>query len=83
MAKPYQIDKILHVIHSDFVKIAVDQHGTRPLQKLLTKMCPLTHERSKMLSMAIRNSILELSVNIHGNHVVQACLEIFTRDEDK
>jgi uncharacterized membrane-anchored protein YjiN (DUF445 family) len=33
--------------------------------------------------MAIRNNIFELSVNIHGNHVVQSCLDIFTREEDK
>jgi hypothetical protein len=31
IAKPQQIDRILQVIASDFVKIAMDSHGTRPL----------------------------------------------------
>lgn len=83
VAKPPQIDKILTVIQHDFVKIAMDQHGTRPLQKLLDNLYPLSTERSLMLSLAIRNNIYELSVNIHGNHVVQTCLEILTKDEHK
>ena len=61
----------------------MDPHGTRPLQKLLDNICPLSHESSLRLSKAIRNSIYELSVNIHGNHVVQTCLEILTVDEHK
>jgi hypothetical protein len=61
----------------------MDQHGTRPLQKLLENLYPLTLERSQILSQAIQNSIYELSVNIHGNHVVQTCLEILTKEEHK
>lgn len=40
-------------IQQDFVKIAMDQHGTRPLQKLLDNLYPLSIERSLMLSQAI------------------------------
>jgi len=63
--------------------IAMDPHGTRALQKLIDTICPLNDESSLRLSKAIRNSIYELSVNIHGNHVVQKCLEILTLDEHK
>jgi len=31
----------------------------------------------------IKDNIYELSVNIHGNHVVQTCLDILTKDEHK
>jgi hypothetical protein len=65
------------------VKIAMEQHGTRPLQKLLEKLYPLTPERSLTLSNAIKDNIYELSINIHGNHVVQTCLEIMTSDSHK
>ena len=61
----------------------MDQHGTRPLQKLLDNIHPLSHERSAQLSMAVKDNIYELAVNIHGNHVVQTCLDILTTDEHK
>ena len=83
VAKTEQIDRILKVIKKDFVRIAMDQHGTRPLQKLLDNMYPLTIQRSHELSEAIRNNVYELSVNIHGNHVVQTCLDILIKDEHK
>ena len=83
IAKPAQIDRILSTIHNDFVRVAMDQHGTRPLQKLLDKIYPLTNERSAFLSSAVKDNIYELSVNIHGNHVVQTCLDILAKDEHK
>ena len=61
----------------------MDEHGTRPLQKLLEKIHPLTHERSAKLSRMVSQNIFELSVNIHGNHVVQTCLDIMTKEEHK
>jgi len=83
IAKPTQLDKILANIKGDFVQIATDQHGTRPLQKLLDKLYPLNMHRSLELSEAIKNNVLELSVNIHGNHVVQTCLEMLTSPAHK
>jgi hypothetical protein len=73
----------MNVISPNFVSIAMDQHGTRPLQKLLEKIHPLNNERSQKLCAIISNHIFELSVNIHGNHVVQTCLDIMIKDEHK
>lgn len=83
IAQSEQLDKILNVIRNDFVQIAMDQHGTRPLQKLLEKIHPLTNERSAKLSRMVSQNIYQLSVNIHGNHVVQTCLDIMVKDEHK
>jgi hypothetical protein len=78
-----QVDSILRVIARDFTKIAMDQHGTRPLQKLLKKCQPLTVTRSAFLSECIRGDILELATNIHGNHVLQYCIENFSQEVHK
>lgn len=83
IAKPHQLDRILMNIKNDFVQIATDQHGTRPLQKLLDKLYPLNSQRSLVLSEAIKNNVLDLSVNIHGNHVVQTCLEMLVSPAHK
>lgn len=61
----------------------MDQHGTRPLQKLLKKCQPLTMTRSAFLSECIRGDILELATNIHGNHVLQYCIENFRQEAHK
>ena len=50
---------------------------------MLEKIRPLSVEHSALISEAIKNRVLELSINIHGNHVIQTCLEIFVCDPHK
>ena len=57
IAPSHQLDKIMNVISKDFIVIAMDQHGTRPLQKLLEKIHPLTTERSGLLCAMVSDNI--------------------------
>jgi len=43
----------------------------------------MTDEYSKLISESFRDKILQLALNIHGNHVIQICLDIFTQEEYK
>ncbi|CDW73022.1 rna-binding protein [Stylonychia lemnae] len=70
-------------IEDNLVRIALDKHGTRALQNMLNQICPFTNERSARLINGIRDYALELIVNIHGNHVIQICLDNIKSEELK
>ncbi|SCU93781.1 LADA_0G04874g1_1 [Lachancea dasiensis] len=56
-----------------FVFISLDPHGTRALQKLVE--CISTEEEAEIIVNSLRGSIVELSRDLNGNHVVQKCLQ--------
>lgn len=56
-----------------FVLISLDPHGTRALQKLVE--CTSTEEEANIIVESLRGSIVELSRDLNGNHVVQKCLQ--------
>ncbi|SCW01009.1 LAFE_0D03070g1_1 [Lachancea fermentati] len=56
-----------------FVFIALDPHGTRALQKLVE--CMRTDEEAQIIIESLRDSIVDLSRDLNGNHVVQKCLQ--------
>lgn len=56
-----------------FVDIALNAHGTRALQKLIE--CVDTPEEAQIIVNALQNSIVVLSKDLNGNHVVQKCLQ--------
>lgn len=57
----------------EFVYISLDPHGTRALQKLVE--CIGTEEEAAIIVQSLKNSIVELSRDLNGNHVVQKCLQ--------
>ena len=65
------------------MEIALNKHGTRALQNLLNLLKPFNAERSQIISESFKDNVMDLGLNIHGNHVVQICLENFTREEHK
>ncbi|CAL9737841.1 pumilio homology domain family member 4 [Monosporozyma servazzii] len=56
-----------------FVDIALNAHGTRALQKLIE--CVDTPEEAQIIVNNLSSSIVTLSRDLNGNHVVQKCLQ--------
>lgn len=73
--------------------MANSKHGTRALQNLFKQILPLSERRSELLAQSLLperlpsgkelDRVLELSLNLHGNHVIQLCLDHLTREEHK
>ncbi|CCH60204.1 hypothetical protein TBLA_0C04040 [Henningerozyma blattae CBS 6284] len=64
---------IANISSPHFVEIALNPHGTRALQKLVE--CTETDEESNIIVKSLTPSILMLSKDLNGNHVVQKCLQ--------
>ncbi|KAI5303000.1 hypothetical protein KEM56_000137, partial [Ascosphaera pollenicola] len=54
------------------VQIALNQHGTRALQKMIEFVS--TREQIHTVIMALRDRVVELVKDLNGNHVIQKCL---------
>ncbi|OAT01602.1 RNA-binding protein [Blastomyces dermatitidis ER-3] len=54
------------------VKIALNQHGTRALQKMIEFIS--TPEQTQTVINALRDRVVELVQDLNGNHVIQKCL---------
>ncbi|KAI5279202.1 hypothetical protein KEM54_004283, partial [Ascosphaera aggregata] len=55
-----------------FVQIALNQHGTRALQKMIEFVS--TREQTETVIAALRDKVVELVKDLNGNHVIQKCL---------
>ncbi|AMD22260.1 HGL080Cp [Eremothecium sinecaudum] len=58
---------------SKLVAIALDPHGTRALQKLVEYIN--TEMESEIIINSLRDSVVHLSRDLNGNHVIQKCLQ--------
>lgn len=56
----------------DMVRIALNQHGTRALQKMIEFVTTPTHVQ--IIIDALRFRVVELIQDLNGNHVIQKCL---------
>lgn len=56
----------------DLVRIALNQHGTRALQKMIEFIS--TPGQIKTIIEALRYRVVELIQDLNGNHVIQKCL---------
>ena len=54
------------------VKIALNQHGTRALQKMIEFIS--TREQIQTIIEALKDRVVELIQDLNGNHVIQKCL---------
>ncbi|KKY24830.1 putative mrna binding protein pumilio 2 [Diplodia seriata] len=54
------------------VKIALNQHGTRALQKMIEYVS--TTEQINIIIEALRHNVVTLIQDLNGNHVIQKCL---------
>ncbi|KAK4186072.1 armadillo-type protein [Podospora australis] len=56
----------------DMAAIALNQHGTRALQKMIEHVT--TDTQVKLIVEALRYQVVELIQDLNGNHVIQKCL---------
>jgi hypothetical protein len=56
----------------DLVRIALNQHGTRALQKMIDFMS--TRAQIETIIKAFRRQVVDLIQDLNGNHVIQKCL---------
>ena len=54
------------------VKIALNSHGTRALQKMIEFVS--TSEQIQTVINALNGKVVELIQDLNGNHVIQKCL---------
>nr|CAD21191.1 conserved hypothetical protein [Neurospora crassa] len=57
---------------SDMVRIALNAHGTRALQKMIDSVS--SPAQINLIIEALRNRVVELIQDLNGNHVIQKCL---------
>ena len=79
-ANEKHIDWILECIEDKFVEICNDTHGTRACQNLVEWMS-LNLDRIKFIQKTLKNDVVTLAVNQHGNHVLNICLNRFPSSE--
>ncbi|KAG8093252.1 hypothetical protein GUJ93_ZPchr0012g20670 [Zizania palustris] len=63
------------------VRISLNVHGTRAVQKLID--CLMTREEIQLVVEALNPGFLELIKDPNGNHVVQRCLQSFDASDNK
>lgn len=61
------------------VNIALNQHGTRALQKMIEFIS--TDEQVQTIIHALKDRVVDLVQDLNGNHVVQKCLNRLTADQ--
>lgn len=61
------------------VRIALNQHGTRALQKVIEFIS--TPEQTRTVVHALQNHVVELVQDLNGNHVIQKCLNRLPADD--
>ncbi|XP_020102654.1 putative pumilio homolog 8, chloroplastic isoform X2 [Ananas comosus] len=66
---------------SDLIKISLNMHGTRAVQKLIAKL--KTRQQVSLVISALQPGFLELVKDLNGNHVIQRCLLSFSVEDNK
>ncbi|RAL40662.1 hypothetical protein DM860_006732 [Cuscuta australis] len=63
------------------VKISLDTHGTRAVQKLVETV--KTSQQIALVVGALEPGFLDLATDLNGNHVIQRCLHSFTKEQNR
>ncbi|XP_008795563.2 putative pumilio homolog 13 [Phoenix dactylifera] len=82
-SKEQRMTIILKLIEDaeELVRISLNIHGTRAVQKLIETL--KTREQIALVISALQPGILDLIKDPNGNHVVQRCLQTFTAKDNK
>ncbi|CAL9048607.1 unnamed protein product [Musa banksii] len=79
-----QLMQILFVLKEDptnLVRISLNIHGTRSVQKLIETL--KTRQQIALVISAMQHGILDLIKDLNGSHVLQRCLESFKPEDNK
>ncbi|KAL5780149.1 hypothetical protein ACOSQ2_010886 [Xanthoceras sorbifolium] len=76
-----QILVMLTKTNFQLVRICLDMHGTRAVQRLLE--CLTTPQQISLVTAAISTGAVALTKDMNGHHVIQHCLKYFSDDDNK
>ncbi|KAJ7946715.1 pumilio-like 5-like isoform X1 [Quillaja saponaria] len=76
-----QILLMVTVEPGQLVRISLDTHGTRVVQKLIETL--KTRQQISLVISALEPGFLALIKHINGNHVVQRCLQCLSNEDNK
>ncbi|KAI5966047.1 hypothetical protein CANMA_003293 [Candida margitis] len=89
---PEQRLDLVKIARTDFHRIALDSHGTRALQKLIEcvgkskkedKANETEEQSASLIIESLTPTIVSLSRDLNGNHVVQKCLINLSNDTNQ
>ncbi|KAI8064339.1 armadillo-type protein [Gilbertella persicaria] len=72
---------IVETVAPDLVKIALNMHGTRAVQKLIE--CLSTSKQIKAVTRALDSNVVTLIKDLNGNHVIQKCLHRLSSENNQ
>ena len=70
---------LINAAAPEMVKIALNSHGTRALQKMIEFIS--TSEQIQTIINALDHRVVELIQDLNGNHVIQKCLNRLSADD--
>ncbi|GAB4861209.1 hypothetical protein Ancab_036367 [Ancistrocladus abbreviatus] len=76
--------RIVHMVTrepGELVRISLNTHGTRVVQKLIETL--ETRKEIQSVILALEPGFLDLIKDLNGNHVVQRCLQCFSSEDNK
>ncbi|GMH00139.1 hypothetical protein Nepgr_001978 [Nepenthes gracilis] len=79
-----QRTSIVHMVTrepGELVRISLNTHGTRVVQKLIETL--KTRRQMSLVMLALEPGFLDLMRDLNGNHVVQRCLHCFSSEDNK
>lgn len=72
---------IVETVAPELVKIALNMHGTRAVQKLIEYLS--TPEQIKIVIAALTPNVVTLIKDLNGNHVIQKCLHRLSSENNQ
>ncbi|KAL7125137.1 hypothetical protein ABFS83_14G095700 [Erythranthe nasuta] len=72
---------VLFMATNDLVRISLNTHGTRVVQKLIETV--KTKQQISLIIAALEPGFLELVKDMNGNHVIKRCLQCFPHEDRK
>lgn len=76
-----QKTKITRKVAPGLVRVSLNMHGTRSVQKLID--CLTTDEQISMIIDALKDNVVLLIKDLNGNHVIQKCLHRLTPEQNQ
>ena len=76
---PAQRTELINNAAPSMVKIALNQHGTRALQKMIDFIA--TREQIDSLIQALKDHVVQMIQDLNGNHVIQKCLNRLSQED--
>eukprot|EP01028_Stygiella_incarcerata_P014404 TRINITY_DN952_c0_g1_i2.p1 TRINITY_DN952_c0_g1~~TRINITY_DN952_c0_g1_i2.p1 ORF type:complete len:655 (+),score=147.47 TRINITY_DN952_c0_g1_i2:169-2133(+) len=69
---------IINIIAPNIVKISLNMHGTRAVQKVIEHL--RSEEQIRIVTEALKSHVVSLIKDLNGNHVIQRCLHVLTSE---